>query len=206
MPAAPTGRSASSASTTSARTRPSSPRPRAGVRRRGSPPSRRRGASSPRRWPAPGRRPWPISGPDRCRVRRAPVGAAAGRQPAALDRARHMLAPRCAACSARVLRDGGRAGERAGAADPARREGRAPRRRRGRAVVLHGVNVVYKLAPYAPDFTRADARRVRGWGMNAIRLGVSWRALEPARGRSTRLRRARARAWCAAPAPRASGC
>ncbi len=53
---------------------------------------------------------------------------------------------------------------------------------RGRAVVLHGVNVVYKLAPYAPDFTRADARRVRGWGMNAIRLGVSWRALEPARG------------------------
>ncbi len=53
---------------------------------------------------------------------------------------------------------------------------------RGRAVVLHGVNVVYKLAPYAPDFTRAEARRVRGWGMNAIRLGVSWRALEPARG------------------------
>jgi endoglycosylceramidase len=52
----------------------------------------------------------------------------------------------------------------------------------GRRVVLHGVNVVYKLAPYLPDFTRADARRVRGWGMNAIRLGVSWRALEPARG------------------------
>jgi endoglycosylceramidase len=52
----------------------------------------------------------------------------------------------------------------------------------GRAVVLHGVNVVYKLAPYEPDFTRADAQRVRGWGMNAIRLGVSWRALEPARG------------------------
>ena len=56
---------------------------------------------------------------------------------------------------------------------------------RGRAVVLHGVNVVYKLAPYAPDFTRADARRVRGWGMNAIRLGVSWRALEPERGADT---------------------
>jgi endoglycosylceramidase len=52
----------------------------------------------------------------------------------------------------------------------------------GRAVVLHGVNVVYKLAPYTPDFTRADARHVRGWGMNAIRLGVSWRALEPTRG------------------------
>src|SRR6266540_6753570 len=52
----------------------------------------------------------------------------------------------------------------------------------GRTVVLHGVNVVYKLAPYTPDFTRADARRLRGWGMDAIRLGVSWRALEPARG------------------------
>jgi hypothetical protein len=52
----------------------------------------------------------------------------------------------------------------------------------GRAVVLHGVNVVYKLAPYTPDFTRADARRLHGWSMNAIRLGVSWRALEPARG------------------------
>jgi endoglycosylceramidase len=54
--------------------------------------------------------------------------------------------------------------------------------RQGRQVVLHGVNVVYKLAPYAPDFTRADARRIRGWGMNAIRLGVAWRALEPTRG------------------------
>jgi endoglycosylceramidase len=53
---------------------------------------------------------------------------------------------------------------------------------RGREVVLHGVNVVYKLAPYLPDFTRADARRLRGWGMDAIRLGVSWRALEPTRG------------------------
>jgi endoglycosylceramidase len=52
----------------------------------------------------------------------------------------------------------------------------------GRSVVLHGVNVVYKLAPYTPDFTRADARRLRGWGMNAIRLGVSWRALEAERG------------------------
>ena len=52
----------------------------------------------------------------------------------------------------------------------------------GRAVVLHGVNVVYKLAPYTPDFTHADARRLRGWGMNAIRLGVSWWALELVRG------------------------
>jgi hypothetical protein len=40
----------------------------------------------------------------------------------------------------------------------------------GRQVELHGVNVVQKLAPYLADFTRADARRVRGWGLNAIRL------------------------------------
>jgi endoglycosylceramidase len=71
----------------------------------------------------------------------------------------------------------------AGAAvDPLSIHGGAVRDAHGREVVLHGVNVVYKLAPYLPDFTRADARRVRGWGMNAIRLGVSWRALEPTRG------------------------
>jgi endoglycosylceramidase len=68
------------------------------------------------------------------------------------------------------------------AADPLAVEGGRLFDGRGRAIVLHGVNVVYKLAPYTPDFTRADARRLRGWGMNAIRLGVSWRALEPTRG------------------------
>ena len=84
MPVAPIGRSASSASTTCARTRPSSPRPRAGARRHGWPPSRTRGAS----WPRHGRRRGADRGrprgADRCRLRRAPVGAAAGRQPAAL--------------------------------------------------------------------------------------------------------------------------
>lgn len=73
------------------------------------------------------------------------------------------------------------ASARAGADPLAVRQGRLVDRQ-GRTVVLHGVNVVYKLAPYTPDFTRADARRVHGWGMNAVRLGVSWRALEPARG------------------------
>ena len=68
------------------------------------------------------------------------------------------------------------------AADPLTVQGGRLVDRQDRAVVLHGVNVVYKLAPYTPDFTRADARRLRGWGMNAIRLGVSWRALEPTRG------------------------
>jgi endoglycosylceramidase len=49
------------------------------------------------------------------------------------------------------------------AADPLAVKGARLVDGQGRAVVLHGVNVVYKLAPYAPDFTRADARRLRGW-------------------------------------------
>ena len=60
---------------------------------------------------------------------------------------------------------------------------------RGRTVVLHGVNVAYKVAPYHPNgagertsFDREDVARLRGWGMNSIRLGVTWKALEPAPG------------------------
>ena len=59
----------------------------------------------------------------------------------------------------------------------------------GRQVVLHGVNVAYKVAPYLPNgsaertsFDRADVARLRSWGMNTIRLGVTWKALEPAPG------------------------
>ena len=74
------------------------------------------------------------------------------------------------------------AGARA-AADPLAVKGGRLVDGQGRTVVLHGVNVVYKLAPYAPDFTRADARRLRGWGMNAIRLGVTsaaaWLPIRP---------------------------
>jgi endoglycosylceramidase len=55
-----------------------------------------------------------------------------------------------------------------GAADPLAVKGGRLVDGQGRAGVLHGVNVVYKLAPYAPEFTRADARRLRGWGMDAI--------------------------------------
>ena len=59
----------------------------------------------------------------------------------------------------------------------------------GRTVVLHGVNVAYKVAPYHPNgsseetsFDRQDVARLRSWGMNTIRLGVTWKALEPAPG------------------------
>ncbi len=61
---------------------------------------------------------------------------------------------------------------------------------RGRQLVLHGINVVYKVAPYHPNeehgetssFNETDVRRLKRWGFNAIRLGVQWAGLEPERG------------------------
>jgi endoglycosylceramidase len=60
----------------------------------------------------------------------------------------------------------------------------------GRMVILHGVNVVYKHAPYIayPDpgkpwnFDANDARQMRTLGFNAVRLGIEWQALEPGSG------------------------
>ncbi len=60
----------------------------------------------------------------------------------------------------------------------------------GRMVILHGVNVVYKRAPYIayPDpgtpwnFDANDARQMRQLGFNAVRLGIEWQALEPGSG------------------------
>ena len=45
----------------------------------------------------------------------------------------------------------------------------------GRALVLHGLNMVYKLAPYAPDqvgFGRDDARFLARQGFTTVRLGL----------------------------------
>jgi endoglycosylceramidase len=61
---------------------------------------------------------------------------------------------------------------------------------RGRQVILHGVNVVYKRPPYYPSasgfvattFTRTDLRQLRAWGFNSIRLGVIWAGIEPQPG------------------------
>jgi endoglycosylceramidase len=61
---------------------------------------------------------------------------------------------------------------------------------KGRVVLLHGVNVVYKHAPYIayPDpgepwnFSAADASRMRSLGFNVVRLGIEWQALEPGSG------------------------
>jgi endoglycosylceramidase len=59
--------------------------------------------------------------------------------------------------------------------------------RYGRVVILHGVNAVYKLAPYeliaAPgqpwDFSAADAQAMARLGFDVVRLGLTWQGLEP---------------------------
>ena len=60
----------------------------------------------------------------------------------------------------------------------------------GRVVLLHGVNVVYKHAPYIayPDpgtpwnFSVKDVREMQSLGFNVVRLGLEWQALEPGSG------------------------
>ena len=57
---------------------------------------------------------------------------------------------------------------------------------RGRVVMLHGVNMVYKRPPYHPSaigFDRADARFLRREGFNTVRLGVIYKGVEPSPGR-----------------------
>lgn len=55
----------------------------------------------------------------------------------------------------------------------------------GRVVVLHGVNMVNKLAPYHPaaiGFGVKDAEFLASQGFNTVRLGIIWKALEPEPG------------------------
>ena len=57
----------------------------------------------------------------------------------------------------------------------------------GRVVFFHGVNAVYKLPPYelypAPgkpwNFTAADASLMARLGFDVVRLGMTWKGLEP---------------------------
>ena len=52
---------------------------------------------------------------------------------------------------------------------------------RGRAVILHGVNMVYKLPPYEPSatgFRKDDARFLARHGFNNVRLGTIYAAVE----------------------------
>ena len=56
---------------------------------------------------------------------------------------------------------------------------------RGRVLILHGTNMVYKLAPYYPSgigFGPSDAAFLRSIGFNAVRVGVIWKGLEPKPG------------------------
>ena len=56
---------------------------------------------------------------------------------------------------------------------------------RGRALVLHGVNMVFKKPPYAPDetgFGRDDAEFLAANGLTTVRLGLIWKAVEPQPG------------------------
>lgn len=57
----------------------------------------------------------------------------------------------------------------------------------GRAVILHGVDAVYKKTPYelyaAPgkawNFTAADAKAIASLGFDVVRLGILWQGIEP---------------------------
>ncbi|GAA1133652.1 cellulase family glycosylhydrolase [Nocardioides aquiterrae] len=56
---------------------------------------------------------------------------------------------------------------------------------RGRVLVLQGLNMVYKIAPYAPDevgFGRDDAQFLARNGFTTVRLGLIWKAVEPEPG------------------------
>lgn len=55
----------------------------------------------------------------------------------------------------------------------------------GQVVLLHGLNEVYKLAPYAPSaigFGDDDAAFLAEHGFNTVRLGVVWAGVEPQPG------------------------
>lgn len=55
----------------------------------------------------------------------------------------------------------------------------------GRVVILHGLNQVYKVAPYTPSaagFGDDDAAFLAANGFNAMRIGVIWAAVEPRPG------------------------
>jgi endoglycosylceramidase len=55
----------------------------------------------------------------------------------------------------------------------------------GRVVILHGVNMVSKKPPYAPDangFSEDDAAFLESEGYNTVRLGLIYKAVEPQPG------------------------
>src|ERR1700712_5935073 len=64
------------------------------------------------------------------------------------------------------------------------REGRFLVDQYGRVVIVHGLNIVWKRAPYAPPdpaagFTAKDAAFFAKYGFNGARLGVLWAGVTP---------------------------
>ena len=64
------------------------------------------------------------------------------------------------------------------------REGRHLVDEQGRQVIVHGLNFVWKRAPYVPPdtpggFTAADAEWLHEHGFNGARLGVLWPGVNP---------------------------
>jgi endoglycosylceramidase len=56
---------------------------------------------------------------------------------------------------------------------------------RGRVVIMHGLNMVYKLPPYQPGavgFGADDAAFLRRNGFDSVRLGMIYKAIEPSPG------------------------
>jgi len=95
-----------------------------------------------------------------------------------------------AACALLLAACGSSSGSNAstdGAAPQLRREGRWMVDAKNRVVLLHGVNAVWKLAPYFPPdtaagFTAADADWLRDHGFNTVRLGVLFAGVMPQQG------------------------
>ena len=79
--------------------------------------------------------------------------------------------------------------------------------RDGRAVLLHGVNLVYKVPPYEIEvrgtghnvLTAREAERMAQLGFTVVRLGIIWKGLEPGTGSINQS------AVCTPGAPRSSG-
>jgi endoglycosylceramidase len=79
--------------------------------------------------------------------------------------------------------------------------------RDGRVVLMHGVDLVYKVPPYEVEvdgsgpnvLTVPEVRRMRALGFDVVRLGIIWRGLEPGTDPIDD------RAVCARGTPRANG-